>query len=303
LFTLGEVLAVMLADDGLPLGEATRFRRIVAGSESNVAAGFVRLGHRARLVTRVGRDALGDAVAASLRSWDIDALVQRSDRPTGTIVRGLGTDAGVQAVHLREGAAAVELSAADVDEAWGEAVDVVFVTGIAAVRSESARSAVERTVELARGSGALVVVDPNVRLSLGSHDQYREALSGLRGDTDIAIGDLAELALLAGTAPVDAVASLIDGGCRLVVTKRGADGAVATDGTDTVEVRSNATHVVDTVGAGDAFAAGLIAGVVEGQSIAGALELASVVAARVVATPGDVEGFPWRSQISIGEQR
>lgn len=297
LFTLGEVLAVLLVDDGLPLAEARQFRRTTAGSESNVAAGFVRLGHNATLVTRVGYDALGDAVAAALAGWHIDARVGRSTRPTGTLVRSLGGQFGVEAVHLRDNAAGMDISPADVDAAWGPGADVVFVTGISAVRSESARLAVEHTVELAVAAGALVVVDPNIRERLGTVDDYRDALRGIRSHTGVAIGDLTELAVLAGTTEDDAVRALLDYGARLVVTKRGAEGAVATDGTDTWEVSSQATTVVDTVGAGDAFAAGLIAGVVEGKSVPEAMHLASHVAARVVATAGDVEGFPARSHI------
>lgn len=298
LFTLGEVLAVFLADEGVPLGEAHRFRRIVAGSESNVAAGFVRLGHRARLATVVGEDALGDAVIASIRSWGIDSVIGRSPKATGTLVRGLGTNAGVEAVHLRENAAATDLSVADVDAAWTDGIGVVFLTGISAVRSPSSRAAVEHAVGLAAQSGALVVVDPNIRARLGTTAEYGEALAGIRHRTDIAIGDLAELAVLAGTAEKDAVRALIDGGTRIVVTKHGADGATATDGIAVHSAPSRAATVVDTVGAGDAFAASFIAGIVENRSIPEALELASIVAARVVATPGDVEGFPWRASIS-----
>ncbi len=57
-------------------------------------------------------------------------------------------------MHLRQDAAATELAPADVDAAWSPEVDVVFVTGITAVRSDSARGAVERLVTLARGGTA-----------------------------------------------------------------------------------------------------------------------------------------------------
>ncbi|MGV8876945.1 MAG: sugar kinase [Rhodoglobus sp.] len=297
LVTAGEVLAVMLAEEGLPLAESTRFRRIIAGSEVNVAAGFVRLGHLAHLATVVGRDAFGDSIEAQLRAWAINAHVARSDRATGTLVRTLARHRPAEAVHLRAAAASTELAPAQIDALWPPNTSVVFVTGITCVRSASAKAAVERLVERARHDGALVVVDPNVRPSLGSPDDYRHALAGLAGNIDIAIGDAAELAVLAGTNEADAAAHLLAAGARTVVTKRGAEGAVARDASRSYAVGSAATDVVDTVGAGDAFAAGFIAGIVENRGIQAALELASVVAARVVGTAGDVEGFPWRSQI------
>lgn len=298
LFTVGEVLSVMLAADGRPLADARDFRRIAAGSESTVAAGLVRLGHRARLVTVVGQDALGDGVERMLSEWGVTASVNRSDRPTGAIVRAPGLGGPSAAVHLRRESAATELSPTMIDAAWRDDIDAVFITGITAIRSPSARAAVRQTVERARSIGALVVVDPNVRLSLGTPQEFAVALDGIRGD--IAIGDPAELAALAQTDEHGAADALLASGYRLVVTKHGEHGATARDGSRTVSVPSRATVVRDTVGAGDAFAAGLIAATLEGASIEDSLELASVVAAAVVGTLGDVEGFPERAAIDWG---
>ena len=297
LFTVGEVLAVMLAEPQRSLAEATTYRRIIAGSESNVAAGFVRLGHRATLVTRVGKDGFGDAIVDALESWGIDAVAGRSDRPTGVIARILGTNAGGESIQLRTGAAATELGPHDIDAAWRDDIAVVFVTGITAVRSEGGRLAVERTVELARRDGALVVVDPNVRPKLASPAQFTAALAGLRGHIDVAIGDAEELAVLAGTSCDSAPRTLLDEGCRAVVCKLGAAGAVVITPDTEYRVSSRAVEVVDTVGAGDAFAAGYLAALVEGSSMDAALELASAVAAAVVATVGDVEGLPSRGSL------
>lgn len=293
LFTLGEVLAVFLAEDASALAQATCFRRTVAGSESNVAAGVVRLGMCSRLLTCVGRDPMGDAVAATLAHWGIDAVIERSEsRHTGVLIRGLAQEGPAQAVNLRQDAAATELSPGWVDQAWLPQPAVVFLTGITAVRSPTAQAAAVHAAERGRSEGALIVVDPNLRPSLGSPGAFRSALGPLAALTDVAIGDRLELSLLANACPDSAVRSLLASGCRLVVEKRGALGAWATDGRSEWEVASCAATVVDTVGAGDAFAAGLIASVAAGKSVPGSLALASEVAAAVVATAGDVEGFP-----------
>ncbi|KQO95709.1 carbohydrate kinase family protein [Leifsonia sp. Leaf264] len=299
LFTLGEALAVFLADD-FAAGRITPpvansdYRRIVAGSESNVAVGVVRMGHEATLVTRVGTDDLGGSVSTQLSDWGIDARIIKDPRPTGVLVRGLN---GVGAIHLRGGSAATALSPEDVDRAWSPDVAAVFVTGITAVRSPSAASAVERTVELARRQGALVIADPNLRPALGTGTEYARALRPLRGRVDVAVGDLAELAVLAGTEEDVAVRALLESGCRLVVTKLGAAGVRATDGAREITMPSAATRVVDTVGAGDSFAAGLIAGLLEDLPFEDSIDLGTRVAASVVATVGDVEGIPWRADL------
>jgi 2-dehydro-3-deoxygluconokinase len=300
LLTVGEALAVFLASDGQPLAAANQFQRIISGAEVNVAAGFIRLGHRARLVTRVGEDGLGDAIAAGLPALGIDARVGRSSRPTGVIIRDAAGPDGGRAVHLRAGAAAEELEPADIDQAWSPDVGLVFVTGITAVRSPSARAAVERLVRTARAAGALVVADPNLRTTLTTPAGCGAALAGIRGQVDIALGDALELSLLAGAAPADAPEALIGQGARLVVTKLGADGAVAFDGRDRFEVPTFASTVVDTVGAGDAMTAGLLVGLVEGLSTHDALVLGARTAAAVVAMLGDIGGIPHRTKLFEG---
>lgn len=303
LFTLGEALAVFIPTDAPVLGSARSYRRTVAGSESNVAVGVSRLGLPARFITVVGEDGLGDAVEETLIEWGLDAQVGRSRRPTGVLVRELGTGAPMGAVHLRTDSAATELSPDLVDQAWSDDAAAAFVTGITAVRSPSALEAVKRTVELARDSGALVVVDPNFRPRLANGEAFEAALSTLRGHVDVAIGDAGELALLSGTSPTDAVSTLLASGCRLVITKLGAFGAVATDGVSNFAVASGATSVIDTVGAGDAFAAGIIVGLIEGADVPTTLNLATAVAARVVSTIGDVEGLPLRRELRNGVAR
>lgn len=287
LFTIGEVLAVFLAVDTPTPATASDYRRIVAGSESNVAATCARLGVEVSLVARLGQDALGDSVAHQLDEWGIGAHVVRDERPTGVLIRGAN---GAGAVHLRRGSAATALSAHDVDAAWHSGIGAVLVTGITAVRSETTRQAVERVVELAKRNGAAVVVDPNYRAALGTPDDFATALSGVRGHVDIAIGDAFELALLAGTTEALAVPQLLVDGCRVVVVKSGADGVVVHSGDSSFHLPSVAVRVRDTVGAGDAFAAGFIAGILDGASLEECAARGTVVAAGVVDTLGDIDG-------------
>ncbi|NYF16551.1 2-dehydro-3-deoxygluconokinase [Microbacterium sp. AK009] len=290
LLTVGEALAVFLAETA-PLASANRFERIVSGAEVNVAVGFVRAGHRSKLVTRVGSDALGDAVARQLTAWRVDLHASRDpDRPTGVLIRTTGGATRGEAMHLRHGAAAETLQPTDVDAVWSDEVDVVFVSGVTAVRSASAAAAVRRTVELARSTGALVVVDPNLRPALAPAEAFARELAPLRGQIDIAIGDATELALLAGTSEQRAVATLLEQGARLVVEKGGADGAIAYDGRQrlTEPAHRAGSDVVDSVGAGDAFAAALIAAVLEDAPLRHVLNRAAAAAARVVTIRGDL---------------
>lgn len=303
LFTLGETLAVFLPEDDASLATARHYRRTIAGSEANVAIALARLGRRARLLTVVGEDGLGDAIESDLDRLGVDAVIGRSPLSTGVLVRELADgERPHQAINLRAASAATALSRDHVDRAWVTDPAAVFVTGITAVRSHTAREAVELTVQRAHESGALVVVDPNFRPRLAGRDAFASALAPLRGRIDVAIGDVDELALLSGSDPASAVDALLHEGCRWVIVKRGADGAAAYDGSAEVIAPSRATVVRDTVGAGDAFAAGVIAGLVDGHTMPECLERAAAVAARVVAAPGDIEGLPTGDELDEEEE-
>lgn len=298
LFTVGEALAVFLAIEP-DLSTCRAYERITSGAEVNVAAGFVVAGHRARLVTRVGDDALGTVVERDLQRWGIEALLARDDeRHTGVLVRTVGGHDRGDAVNLRRGAAIEALDPAQIDQAWQDDTDAVFVSGTTAVRSAGARAAVERMVHRARSAGALVVVDPNVRPSLGTERDFHESLVALRGRIDIALGDRRELALLAGSDESAAAETLLQQGVQLVVEKRGADGVVAFDahGAYASAALVSMSEVVDTVGAGDAFAAGVIAALLGGADVPQALERGSMQAAVVVRARGDIP-VPYREGV------
>jgi 2-dehydro-3-deoxygluconokinase len=304
LMTVGEALAVFVVDDGLPLDEATRFRRTVAGAELNVAHGFVRLGHEAEMVTAVGDDALGTAVIDRLRTSGVRPHVSRVAAPTGVLIREPARGGAFESLHLRERSAATHLTPAMVEQAWNDQVSLVYLTAITLVRSTTARDAALELVALARAHGALVVLDPNLRQRLAPAERFALELSRLRGLVDIVVGDAPELALFAGTSPEDAASTLLDRGARVVVTKRGSAGSEATDGTKHATQPAVPTTVVDTVGAGDAFTAGFLTGYLETEDLQAGLELGAQVAARVVATPGDLEGFPRRRPFPLeGEHR
>lgn len=300
--TFGEVMAVLLADDGLPLGAATRFRRTMAGAEANVAIGLTRLGHRVGFATRLGDDPLGRSLAATLRGEGISvSAVIDPARGTGILVRDVDGGRGRTDVgYGRAGSAASVLAATDIPfRSWTSAA-VLHLTGITAVLSEEGGTAVARAAQTFREQGTTICVDPNLRRRLGPPELFAERLAPLRGGVDIAVGDARELCLLAGADRLaDAEDRLLHDGARLVVIKKGADGAEATDGSSRWEQPSFARSVVDPVGAGDAFVTGLLSGLLDGDDVPASLARAAGVAASCIAVAGDIEGLPYRRDLAL----
>jgi 2-dehydro-3-deoxygluconokinase len=299
--TFGEALAVLVADDGLPLATARRFRRTVAGAESNLAVALSRLGHRVAYATRTGADALGDGVLRTLRADGVD--VTSTTDPlcgTGILVRDAFTGpGGAEVCYGRASSAGAGLSLADLPLHEWKTAAVAHVTGITAVLSESAHEAVVESVRRLKEAGVVICLDPNLRLRLTTPDLLREALAPVVPYVDIIVGSPDEVCIVGGSSNLaDAARRLLELGTRLVVVKDGAAGSWATDGETTWQQPALPTVVVDPVGAGDAFVAGLLSGLLDQRPVELALRRAATLAAACVAALGDTEGLPNRRRLA-----
>jgi 2-dehydro-3-deoxygluconokinase len=293
--TFGEAMALLLAEPGVPLRRAVSFRRQVAGAESNVAVGLARLGHRVGWYGRVGADAFGDAVLATLRAEGIDVsrAVVDDAAPTGLLVRDCSADRPTEVAYYRRDSAGSRLEPSDVDKYYIAVAGWLHVSGVTPVLSPTAADATTAAVEAARAAGVPVCLDPNVRRRLRPPDEAAKVLRPLVGHADVVVAGEEEAMLLTDAGDVaEAGDRLLDRGVRLVVVKRGARGAWATDGTSRFEVPAFPVRAVDPVGAGDAFAAGLLSALLRQVPVGRALREAAAVAALCVAAPGDLDGLP-----------
>lgn len=304
--TFGEAMALHLAEPGVPLAAARSLRRSVAGSELNVAVGLARLGVRTGWFGRLGDDVHGRLVLGVLRAEGVDASHVRfvPDGWTGLLVRDAHAERPVTVVYHRAGSAASGLTPDDVDPGYLAGARTLFLSGITAVLSESARAASARAVELATEQGATVVLDPNVRRLLGPVERTAEVLRPLAAAAHVVLAGRAEAELITGTSgPAAAADWFLRRSARLVVLKDGARGSWATDGSRTWEQPAVPVRAVDPVGAGDAFTAGFLAVTSRGGTVPEALRAAATVAAAVVAVAGDIEGLPTAAELALMQAR
>lgn len=292
--TFGEALLGLLAADGLPLQAATVFRRTVVGAEFNVAAGLARLGHRVQFAGRVGDDPLGKVIEEVSRAHGIEGhLVRDESAFTAVLMRDMQACRPTTVGYARSGSAGSRLCIDDLRYCAVETARVIHATGITAVLSPQSLEAVHWAFATAHKAGVLVSFDPNLRWRLMHRVRTRPVLAALLHHVDILVAGADEVAWLADRDDVgDATSWAMDQGPRLVIVKDGARGATATASTGTVQVPALVVDAVDPVGAGDAFVAGLLSGLLNGHTVEQAMTEAHSVAALVVAAPGDTEGLP-----------
>jgi 2-dehydro-3-deoxygluconokinase len=296
--TLGETMAVFTSASVGPLRHATSLTVGAAGAESNMAIGLRRLGASVAWIGRVGDDELGQLVLARLRGEDVDVrgAVVDPGAPTGLMVKERRTGTISRVHYYRRGSAGSRLGVDDVDEAAIVAARILHVTGITPALSDTARAAVSRAVEVARAAGTLVSLDYNYRSALWSPEEAREVLRVLTARADVVFAGEEETELVAGAPTVEALAAL---GPREAIVKRGAKGAVAAVGGVVCEAPAVPVRVVDPVGAGDAFVAAYLAGLLEGHDPEERLRAACAAGAFAVTVDGDWEGFPTRAELTL----
>ncbi|SNS70581.1 2-dehydro-3-deoxygluconokinase [Asanoa hainanensis] len=296
--TFGETMAALRADGPIRLGGTMRLS--VAGAESNVAIGLARLGHRVRWTGLVGRDEPGELVLRTLRAEGVDVTHARVDSrgPTGLLLFERRIGDVVRVTYHRAGSAASYLSSGDVLPALDPPPRLLHVTGITPALGPAPASA----VAAAARSGVRVCLDVNYRSRLWDRDQAAAALRPLVPSLSVVVASDDELDLIApptATTEADRVAALLDAGVTEVVVKRGAAGATGHTTRETVHTPARRVRVVDVVGAGDAFVAGYLSGLLDDLDLTGRLDRAVTTGAFAVASPGDWEGLPTRSELDL----
>lgn len=304
--TFGETMAALRAQGALRLGGSLGLS--VAGAESNVAIGLARLGHRVRWAGRVGADELGALVLRTLRAEGIDtdhAVTDDTGRPTGLLLTEprLGTLTRVS--YYRTGSAGSAVEPDDVLPALAPGVRVLHLTGITPALGPSAAETVLAAAKTARESGVTVCLDINYRSRLWTSDRARTALRPILDHTDLLIASEDELPLVQespGAGESEAVHGALAAGVTEVVVKRGARGATVFTADGATDRAARAVDAIDLVGAGDAFVAGYLSGLLDGTDIPARLHRAVTTAAFAVATRGDWEGLPTRDELGLFDE-
>jgi len=248
--------------DLVPAGREGLFEAAPGGSPANVAVGLARLDVPARMVARIADDLLGRRIRAHLADNGVDLdFAVRAEEPTSLAIVAVGLDGGAEYDFRVEGTADWQWR----DHELAGVLDgrvVALHAGSLALTMQPGADALGRLVERARGA-VTVSYDPNCRpLLMGGPDDVRGRIEGLVALADVVKVSAEDLMwLLPGRAPQEVAEAWLASGPAVVAVTLGPDGVVAVARQAGVVRRpGRRVAVVDTVGAGDAFTSGLLAG-------------------------------------------
>jgi 2-dehydro-3-deoxygluconokinase len=296
---MGETLALLSHPHTTPLRHAQTLSLGMGGSESNVAIGAARLGVQTAWIGRVGSDELGEMVLRELRAEGVQTL-SRVDptRPTAVMLKARRTSETTHVTYYRAGSAGSALDPADIHPEVLKAAKIFHTSAITPALSQSAADSVYKGIEVCQESDTLVSVDLNYRRTLWSEESARQEFRRLASMADIVFATVEEARIACDGAEVSALADELAGlGGGRAVVKMGERGAVASIDGQTYAVDPVPVHAVDSVGAGDAFAAGYLAATVQGLDTDSTLHWAALMGAWAVSTHGDWHGLPNRAEL------
>ena len=266
------------------------------GAECNVAIGLSRLGVATSVLGRVGDDALGRRLLRDLRSESVTPLITVDpNRRTALLIKETPRAGQTRVSYYRHDSAGARLHPDDLVPGLVAGFDLVHTTGITSQLSDDARGATRRLAQQATEHGVPFAFDVNHRSKL-ARSAAREDYMELASQATVLFAGIDEAEMLVGVRyrnPLDlanALGTLVDGD---VVLKLGAKGAIllTRDG-QSLSAQPPDVEVVDTVGAGDALAAGYLSALLEGADPLARLHRGLIAGALACSVPGDWEGVP-----------
>lgn len=305
--TIGEPMIMFVADSEGDLKDVGHFTRYIAGAEVNVSVGVARLNHSVSLISQVGDDPFGSYIRQFLNKEAVEtSLVTVNERyPTGFQIKSKTEVEDPEVVYFRKGSAASHLSADLIEKMDFTGAKILHLTGIFPALSPETFDATLKLIEKARANHLVVTFDPNLRPTLWKDEATMAArINQLASLCDVVLPGFREGKRLTGRTTKEAIADFyLNNGAKTVIIKLGSTGAyckrLQSDGqvAETQVSAFKVDHVVDTVGAGDGFAVGIITGILETLPDDQVLERGNAIGAIQVQHISDNEGLPNRNEL------
>jgi 5-dehydro-2-deoxygluconokinase len=272
LLTVGRVGVDIYPQQNGPLKDVSTFAKYLGGTATNVAVGAARLGRRTAVLTKVGPDPFGDFVREALEGFGVDASYVGTAPGLNTPVVFCELDpAEDPGLYFYRQPIAPDLTITEDDVPWDlvRDVPVFWVTGTGASVEPSRTSQLAMLKHRGRpaaDSGRHTVLDLDWRpMFWPSASDARAEYDAMLDHATVAVGNRAEVEVAVGTSdPHEAATRLLDHGVELALVKMGGEGVLVATPQSRDVVAPHPVEVVCGLGAGDAFGASLVHGLLSG---------------------------------------
>lgn len=290
-----------------PMKFVHSFDRKIGGAELNLAIGCSRLGLNAGFISNLGKDEFGKYIETFARGEGIDVSQVKfvEGYPTSINFKEISEGGSGRTFYYRDKSPVLEMQPDDLDENYFKQAKILHLTGIFPAIASKNMAIFERAIQLAKKHELKISFDPNVRLRMWSKEKAKEVLSAILPHVDILLAGDEEMEILIGKRDPHAIIEKIKTiGIPYIVIKQGEKGATGyADGELMKMPAVKADKVVDTVGAGDGFNAGVLYGYLHNWPLERTLQFANTIGSMVVSVYGDNEGLPYYEdvQAQLGE--
>lgn len=310
--TIGEPIALFGSDEiDKSLEDAQKFTKYLAGAEVNVAIGVSRLGHSTQYVTRLGDDPFGGFIEKALAKNNIgtDYIEKTDEFWTAYQLKNRVSKGDPDIYYFRKGSAAAHFNEEILKTIDWTDIKIVHLSGIFPAISPESLSAFNMLIEMINRNQITSTFDPNLRPQLwNSETEMRETINNLAKHADIILPGINEGQILVGSEDPRIIADFYlnqSEKTSIVIVKLGEAGAYIKQKGETIGTTIDGQHVeqvVDTVGAGDGFAVGVITGLLEGIDINSAVQRGNTIGALAVQSTGDNDGYPDKAKLDAIEK-
>lgn len=277
-----EILRRLLGSDSLDSArKAGKLQTAAGGSAANTMYGISQLGGRAGFCGKIANDGLGALYAEHMRQSSVVFKESTGQGMTGTCVVLISDDA--QRTMLTCLGVSGEIDYEDIDEELLRHSRYIYLEGYL-FESECAARTMLRAVAVARKNGVRIALAASDALCIVRHQDL--FLQIIQNDVDLLFANAREAQALSRTNNNEAALRVLSGWCEGVAVTDGEHGSMVSFNGEVTKIAPNRVSAVDTTGAGDAYAAGLLYGIISGHTIRESGMIASFFSAKVVAQIG-----------------
>lgn len=300
---VGEAMGLFIAEEYGSFEEVQHFTKGIAGAEMNVSIGLSRLGFDVSYVSKLGKDPMGCYIKEFLENEKVNTeqIIIDEKINTGLQIKNKVSEDDPKVYYYRKDSAFSTLHKGELDAIDFTNVRLFHITGIPLAINERTREVMYELTKKAKAANCIITFDPNLRLTLWEDaETMASVINDIAQYADVFMPGITEGALLTGLTKAEDIAEFYQKlGVDTVIIKDGSKGAHYKEKEKHLELvpGERVANVVDTVGAGDGFAAGVISALLENLPIEDCVKRGNVIGSIQVQHQSDNEGLPTREEL------